>query len=404
MTVASLRFFNLSEPMVPMFRDLFPALLDDGYEVEVVLSRSSYRSGWGVEPLRAAVPGVSIVVTPGASSQFSGIPGARLISICAYWVLASLRIVFGRSVDANVFLTQPPCFFGLGLKLGRLRNERSVVIVMDDHPRAMAASGAMSSSSLLFRLLDQLTNSALRAADVVIAIGRCMEALLPMRGVDPERIRVIQNWIDDSAVRRQNRESNVVRETYGWHDDTFVVMYGGNIGHAQRFDELLTVADRLDPSEGIVIVVNGAGSDAAQVRSAVDATACGMSVDFLHERFELSDVLAAADVHFITLREEWTGLGVPSKLYSAMAAGRPAIFQGSPNSEVAIVLAEHGIGIVVPSNDADSLLAAVRAYARDPERCTREGCEARRVTDTGFGARHGVDRYRLVFRDLRKGI
>lgn len=404
MTVASLRFFNLSEPMVPMFRDLFPALLADGYEVEVVLSRSTYRSGWGVEPLRAAVPGISIVVTPGASSQFSGIPGARLISVLAYWVLASLRIVFGRSVDANVFLTQPPCFFGLGLLLARFRTEQSVVIVMDDHPRAMSASGAVSSSSLLFRLFDQLTNSALRSADVVIAIGRCMEASLPVRGVDPNRIQVIQNWIDDSSIQMQTRKPNVVRDAYGWDDDTFVVMYGGNIGHAQRFDELLAVADQLDPTEGIVIVVNGAGSEAGKVRSALDTTACGMSVDFLHERFELSDVLAAADVHFITLRERWTGLGVPSKLYSAMAAGRPTIFQGSPHSEVAIVLAEHGIGIVVPSNDAESLLEAIRTYARDPERCTREGCEARRVMDSRFGAKHGVDRYRLVFRNLRNGV
>ena len=48
----------------------------------------------------------------------------------------------------------------------------------------------------------------------------------------------------------------------------------------------------------------------------------------------LSDSLAAADVHFVSLLPALEGLIVPSKVYGILAAGRPAVFVGDPAGDV----------------------------------------------------------------------
>ena len=45
--------------------------------------------------------------------------------------------------------------------------------------------------------------------------------------------------------------------------------------------------------------------------------------------------MAAADVHLVSLLPQIEGLIVPSKFYGILAAGRPAIFIGDAEGEIA---------------------------------------------------------------------
>jgi colanic acid biosynthesis glycosyl transferase WcaI len=65
------------------------------------------------------------------------------------------------------------------------------------------------------------------------------------------------------------------------------------------------------------------------------------SVEALEKR------LAAADIHIVTLRSEWTGAVVPSKFFGAIAAGRPVLFIGSASSGIANWVKELGVGWVL---------------------------------------------------------
>src|SRR5262245_3258216 len=52
-------------------------------------------------------------------------------------------------------------------------------------------------------------------------------------------------------------------------------------------------------------------------------------------RDRLADSLSAADVHIVSLRPALEGLVVPSKFYGIAAAGRPTIFIGDKDGEIA---------------------------------------------------------------------
>lgn len=387
--MSTVRFFNLSEPVVPLFRHFGHALVERGSQVEFVVSRSSYRGG--DDQLGQAVPGGKVILMRGPQRQFASRLG-RVLAMAFYWIGACWFILTGPKPGVNVFLTQPPTFVGLAVRLAKIRRQPCVVVVMDVHPDELVSFGVLRSGSVVERVLGWLMKGALQSADQIIVIGRCMRTRIANKGVDDSRLTVIPNWVDDTAIVPVERESNMVRKSLGWDDD-FVIMYGGNVGHAQEFSTLIDVANRISSEEGIRIVVVGDGSTARIVREGMEAATAGEYHSFLHQDFALGEVLSAADVHYISLREECTGLGVPSKTYAAMAAGRPIIFEGSPEGEVHLTVTESGIGAAVSSGDAEALLAAIRDLAADRAQWRRLCDRSRSLIDEKYSAAHGVRRY-----------
>ena len=74
----------------------------------------------------------------------------------------------------------------------------------------------------------------------------------------------------------------------------------------------------------------------------------------------LPQSLTAPDVHLVTLRPEWEGLVVPSKLYGALAAGRPVVFIGDPEGDAARIV-----------RDGPGLVARPEPCRRSPRSCGR---------------------------------
>ena len=56
---------------------------------------------------------------------------------------------------------------------------------------------------------------------------------------------------------------------------------------------------------------------------------------------------ASADIHMINLRHRWEGVVVPSKFFGSLAAGRPLLYCGTPNSYIAEFILEKGFGFFV---------------------------------------------------------
>ena len=92
----------------------------------------------------------------------------------------------------------------------------------------------------------------------------------------------------------------------------------------------------------------------------------------------LSQSLSAADVHLVSLRPELEGLIVPSKFYGITAVGRPAIFIGDTDGEIARLIARYDCGVTVAPGDGAALAGAVHDLAEDPDRRVKLGKNARR--------------------------
>ena len=186
-----------------------------------------------------------------------------------------------------------------------------------------------------------------------------MRRRLEAKGARSERISVIPNWVEASAITPAEKENDWAREQ--GLADRFVVMHSGNVGHAQDLDSLVRATTFLRDLDRLSVTIIGAGArrDALQELAArLDANA----VRFLpyQERSTLSQSLSSADVHVVGLARGLSGYVVPSRLYGILSAGRPVIVTADADSETAAVVAKVGCGIVVPPGRAELLAAAIR--------------------------------------------
>ena len=373
----TLRIFNLVEPVTSRYPDLIPYWQALGWQVEVVLSRAQYRAG---RPKYWTASCSRVHWTPGFGLKPRR-PLAKLLIMLAYAFYAALLSLFGPQVDHNLFLTQPPLFFAWGTVLQRLRRQPFTVVLLDLYPDVAIQAGLLTKGGLITGLLLRLSRYGFRRADRVIVIGRCMQERLVTLGVEASRIEVIPDWTDEKAIVPLPHTENGFRQQMGWQDK-FVVMYSGNIGVSHYFADILQVARRLQNRSELVFAFVGDGRRRPEIE-------CFMAKHQLSNikllpfqpQSQLARSLGAGDLHFICLRSGFAGLVVPSKTYGVLAAGRPVLFQGEKDGEIAQLIDEEDIGHVVAPGDETGLETAILTYLNDPSLAQRQGENGRRLAE-----------------------
>ena len=63
-------------------------------------------------------------------------------------------------------------------------------------------------------------------------------------------------------------------------------------------------------------------------------------------RSQQEEIIGAAHVSIVTISEGMFGLGVPSKTYNIMAAGRPILYFGPEDGEIGLMVKENRIGYI----------------------------------------------------------
>jgi len=386
------RFFNTYEPVSPFYRDLLPFLARHGMTTEVAASSREYRSGRA--PLEDSLrhPGVTVRRIPAGRGLVRG-RAQKLWAMVSYLVGTVSYSLFGPGVRLNFFLTQPPLFALWGVVLRGVRRQSYCCLVMDLYPDVAVCDGLLRADGRLTRLLTRMSRFALRRADAVIVIGRCMRDRLAQEGIAAERLHLVPNWVNETEVVPVPDARNRLREELGLANK-FVILYSGNLGVSHFLDDILEAARRLRDLPDLVFLFIGDGSRRREVSD-------------WQERFGLENVrllpfqpverlaesLSLGDLHFISLRAGFAGLVVPSKAYGALAAGRAILYQGEPFGEIARMTAEEEIGSVIPLGNPDGLTETIRRYYADRTLATEEGRRALALNREKYGREHALARY-----------
>jgi colanic acid biosynthesis glycosyl transferase WcaI len=391
-------FHPAQAPTSQLLSELAFDLASRGHEVSVITSRAGYHAAQDV-PTREVVEGVDVhrVSVPnfGRYSTFG-----RLTNQIAFMMLAGFRTLFAKKVDVVVLLTDPPFFALLGRLTRRLRRERFVHIVMDLYPDVAVQAEVIEREGLAHRALRWITRLTLTGADRVVVLGDCMRERVLGHGASPQRTVVVPNWADSGRLAPVEHADNPLASTRGAGTE-FVVMYSGNMGVAHRFEEILEAAARLRDEPGVTFMFVGEGQRKQQIETAVRAgNLTNVLVLPYQPREFLSESLSLGDLHLVTLRPGFEGLVVPSKSYGIMAAGRPILFLGAPDSEIARVIRENDIGIVCSDWCVERLCREILALKRDRERLRDLGERARRTVSERFDRGQAVARYEQILQTL----
>ena len=149
-----IRFFNTFEPVSPFYRDLVPALVERGHEVEIFISQAEYRPGR--VPLEQLLDHENVRIRRIPSGiKLANSAKKKLWVIFTYMVGTTFATLFGKRTDINFFLTQPPLFQILGRVLKFIRRQPFICLVMDLYPDVVVSNGWLKQDSFVARTLIQ---------------------------------------------------------------------------------------------------------------------------------------------------------------------------------------------------------------------------------------------------------
>jgi len=296
----------------------------------------------------------------------------RVSNYLSYLALAVPRAVFVRS-DIVLAMTDPPVAGLAGSFVAMLTGRPFVYNIRDLYPD-MAVGGDIVRPGLGVRVWERMHRWVLRRAARVIVLGDDMGARIITKGVDAARVVVVRDGVTVplELPSADHPVSQEIRSGY-----RFVALHAGNLGFYGAWDTLLEAA-RILGDDGAGIVFVGEGAQKARLVAAANRT---RGVRFLPFRpaSEIPNVLAAGDIHIITVKRGLEGVIVPSKLYPILAAGKPVLAVSTPATDVARIITDAGCGVVVDPDDPQAVAAAIRELAANPQRVANMSQRARGI-------------------------
>lgn len=359
-----------------LLTDLCEDLAALGHEVSVIASRGGYLGGPKL-PEREILRGVRVIRPWATSFGKESIP-KRLTDYGSFFATAVGRAITTTRPDVILALTTPPLIATGALAAAKLRGVPLVAWVQDIYPEIAVRLGVLKESHPAVPILDHAARLTYRSSRAVVALSEGMADRLASLGAPRDKVRVIPNWADGRALTPGTGSASRFREDHGL-EGRFVAMYSGNLGAAHDVETMIDAARLLEnraPEVVFVIIGDGVRRKEAELR----AKGLG-NVRFLpyQPRESIGESLSSADLHLVTLREGFEGLLVPSKMYGALAVGRPLFFVGPPGCEVARAIRDEGLGVSVRPGEAEGLAREIQRAVEDREAHRRLSEHARAV-------------------------
>lgn len=323
--------------------------------------------------------------------------GLNYLSFALLSLLAALRL---KKQDM-LFMVSPPLSNGLiAILLKKLKGLNFVFNVQDIYPDAGIAAGIIR-NPLLIRALSKLELLTYRMSEAVAVISVGFRKNLTDKGIAPQKVHVLSNWIDAVEIAPTSKDNPFARK-HGLAGK-FVVLYSGTIGLISGAGILLDCAERLQWASDIVFLLVGeGGAKDAIMAGAKERRLKNLLFLPFQPRQILSQVQSSADISVVTLFKGRGSSSVPSKVLGYMAVARPVVASVDPDSDTAQLVARAECGICVAAEDAEQLTAAILALYGDREKSLQLGYNGRAFLMANCSRQKMTAQYEELFLACRK--
>jgi len=237
--------------------------------------------------------------------------------------------------------------------------------VLDLYPDVLFAAGAARRKGMMGRLAHRVVRSTFDRAAANVFLGAHLLAYAEKEFGPVPRSVVIPVGCDATLFRHAQPEARRVGLPLR-------ILYCGNLGRMHETETLLG-AMRLGLPEGVIMEFRGNGTGFRKMEAAVRSLGLGPSVTFGPNLPEVDWVRAmtAADIGLATMMPGAEGLVMPSKTYSALAAGQAILAVCPAKSDLADTVLRHECGWLVEPGDAEGLSNVLALMVSDPREVLR---------------------------------
>lgn len=317
-----------------------------------------------------------------------------LFSIECFWKAATVPADF-------IFTGSGPPTQGVVVGLAKKFSKSKKIIynLQDIFPDSLITSGISNENSLLMKIGRRMENFTYRNADVIITITDDMKANVVGKGVDPEKVKVVRNWIDVNKTKPIAKADNKLFDELELDRNKFCVVYAGNLGKVQGIDVIIQAAGLLKNQDDIHFVIFGNGSEEDNIKQ-LAANSSNISIFPLQPMDRVSEVYSMGNVSIIPCKPGTGGSGMPSKTWTIMAAGSAIIASFDLGGEMEHIIDQAGCGYCVKSGNAELLAKTIEKMKNDPERTKKMGEDAREFAEEHVSKDQAVQQYIDIISDI----
>jgi len=301
-----------------------------------------------------------------------------------------------RRGDCAIVVTNPPVLPYLVAIAARLRGAHAILLVHDVYPEVLEVVGIINSRSFAGRMANRLATWLYRQMNAIVVIGRDMRRIVERHlGSSENSLVCIANWTD-GEIECLAEPDPALRKRLGL-TGKFVIQYSGNMGRTHDLEILFQAAERLRSYPDIHFLFVGGGAQKAWITNkAAKSGLSNVTVADWFPRSELSAALSIGDLGVVSFKPGMSGVSVPSRMYNIFASGRPILAVSEPDSETAIVVAEHKVGFVVSPSDCDTLVDTILSAASDRDNLREMGARARVLAETKYSFEESLRCYEAL--------
>jgi glycosyltransferase involved in cell wall biosynthesis len=344
---------------------------------------ADYKKAWQHGFVREERAGVKVYRTwlyPSANRKLWG----RGFNFTSFALSAAVAGPCLAPRNGVVIATSPQILVGIaGWAVGTLRFMPWVFEVRDLWPESLVGVGQSTADSLLYRSVGKVARFLYRRATHIVVDGEWKRRYLIDQGVEERRISVVRNGIDEDFCLDPNSPDakltrQQVRKELGLGDE-FVLLYAGTLGMAHGLETILQAAERLRGRDDVVFLLMGAGAERGHLCQLLEKLRlANVRVMEKQPRERIPAFLAATDACLIPLRNQVVfKTAIPSKLFEAMAAGKPAIL--GVEGEAKEILLSSQAGLAVRPEDPEAMVAAILRLRNETSLCQALGRNGRQV-------------------------
>jgi hypothetical protein len=250
-------------------------------------------------------------------------------TIFTNFALVQQGLAYIRRCDTIRFTGSPPFLIYFLVPVNLVLKKQLVYRITDFYPECIIA--AVPRKIWLLEWVLRFTNFLRRRIPTFEVLGDDMRARLLACGVDDKRITLRR---DCPPVAVCSDTQPCARPTDFW--ERKLVLYSGNWGVAHDIETFLEGYRRHHQAAAnpVVLWLNATGTGAEEI----DKRLHRENLPFVRQKLVALDLLpqllVTPDAHLVTLKPEFMGFVLPSKIYGCIASRKPIVYIGPRGSDI----------------------------------------------------------------------
>lgn len=296
------------------------------------------------------------------------------------WGRINTTVIFPAQVVSSAFWTKAdilvpttnPFFLPFLLVATKPFHGRAVVPLMYDiYPDALEADSKGRTNTAIVSVMTWMNRLLFKRATAVIFIGSAMAKHAQLRYGTPKCSTIIETGA--SYKDHENAKCLIPLadcELFEWCGDSIVVLYCGNMG---RMHDIVAFGDGIpkffrnqNGFSNVKVIIAASGQKVDALKNKWTNQYCD-HIKFIppldYNRWLA--LLARAEISVVTLLDAAKYTSVPSKLYSAMAAGNAILAVAPVESDLSRTVESHKCGLTVLPEDSDGFATNLNRLITD---------------------------------------